>query len=426
MIVQNQLVEIKWHGSNRKTLESHGYIYTKLGDVIKIPVCHLSEKSHVKVKIICDWCNNEKLKRRTDIALDGNHFCNTSCYGKWLKESEDAKSIHQKRVNRILTHCKCCNKNIQKKPSEFTGHGEHYCSRSCMAKHRNATNDLNPKKEKIEVKCDLCGKSYKVHESVSLKNKWHFCSRECYSSYRSENLVGDKIYNYQGIIKECDTCGSETKVTEYYLENRKNIFCSKECYYDFRAKHYIGEKHPQFGSKKTLEQREQMSIVTSSRIANGEFPQTNTSIQIKIRRLIEKLNVPFKEEIQFKYYVLDFYSENSNLAIEVMGDYWHGSPLKYDNYDSLHDIQKKDIKRDKSKKTYLDKYHNIKVLYLWEYDINNNIDICEELILNYVEANGKLKDYNSFNYKLENETLKINDNIILPYFMRANTKHQTI
>lgn len=427
MIVENQLVEVKWHGSNRKTLESYGYIYTKLHDALKIPVEHLSSKSHVKIKIVCDWCSKEKLKRRTDINLDGNHFCGTSCYGKWLKDSEEARLIHDKRITRIITYCKYCNGEIKKKPSEFTGHGAHYCSRSCMGSDRINDINPNPKKDKIKVECELCEAHLEVHESVAITNKWHFCSKECYYGYRSKFLKGDKIYNYQGLHENCDTCGEATKVTEYYLENRKNVFCSKECYYEFRSKYYIGDKHPQFGNKKTPEQIEHMRTTTARRIANGEFPQTNTSIQIKTRGLIEELNMSFKEEIQFKYYTLDFYNEEENLAIEVMGDYWHANPTKYEHYETLNDIQKKDIKRDKSKNTYLKKNHNFEVLYLWENDINNNPDLCKKLILEYVQKKGILTEYNSYNYFLSsNDSLEYQKDIILPFFMRINTKHQKL
>lgn len=424
-IIEDQKVKVKWVGANRKILESHGYTYTNLYDEIEIPIHHLSEKSHIKIRITCDLCGKESEKRRTDIDLKGKHFCNKKCYNNWVKTEEGSKYLSRPESSSLInTSCKLCNKEFLKKPSEFTGHGNHFCSRSCVAKYKSLYSNPNPKKNKIKVNCELCTKKFEVNESKVKNNKWLFCSRDCYAKFRSEKLKGDKIHNYQGKISSCDNCGIDTKVTKYYLENRKNVFCSQPCYYEFRSKHYVGENHHNFGTKVTGERLENMRLITAKRIANGEFPHTNTSIQIKINNLSNKLNMGFKEEIQFKYYVLDFYDKDTNLAIEIMGDYWHSNPLKYPEYKDLHDIQKNGVRRDKSKRTYLKKFHNIDILYLWEYDINNNLRLCEELLKKYVSQNGKLEEYNSFNYTLTNERLLLNEELIKPFFLRSNTPLQ--
>lgn len=44
-----------------------------------------------------------------------------------------------------------------------------------------------------------------------------------------------------------------------------------------------------------------------------------------------------------------------------------------------------------------------------------NIDMCESLILRYIENNGILSDYNSFNWSYIDGELKLNENIIMPY-----------
>ena len=85
-----------------------------------------------------------------------------------------------------------------------------------------------------------------------------------------------------------------------------------------------------------------------------------------------------------------------------MGDYWHATPLKY-NINNLTKQQKKSIKQDKSKHTYVKKYEDIEILYLWETDINKNIDLCWSLIDKYINNNGVLDNYHSFNYHLEDK-----------------------
>ena len=80
-------------------------------------------------------------------------------------------------------------------------------------------------------------------------------------------------------------------------------------------------------------------------------------------------------------------------------------------------IQLKDTVRDKRKNTYIKKYYNINILYLWESDILNNQQLCKSLILYYIKNNGLLSDYNSFNYSLIDNKVTLKSNIINPYFM---------
>lgn len=93
------------------------------------------------------------------------------------------------------------------------------------------------------------------------------------------------------------------------------------------------------------------------------------------------------------------------------------NPLIYTDSNEINNMQKKDIDRDKSKHTYIKKYQGIEILYLWESDIKNNPLLCEELIKKYIESNGKLEEYNSFNFSFCDNNLKLNNNIIKPYFI---------
>ena len=59
-------------------------------------------------------------------------------------------------------------------------------------------------------------------------------------------------------------------------------------------------------------------------------------------------------------------------------------------------------------------------MYLWEYDIVHNTKLCEELIKLYIDNNGVLDDYNSFNYSYIDQ-LKLNTDIIYPYFINIES-----
>lgn len=141
--------------------------------------------------------------------------------------------------------------------------------------------------------------------------------------------------------------------------------------------------------------------------------RTMTRPQIIANQILDSLGVSYRNEEPFTYYSVDNYLPEYNLIIEVMGDYWHSSPLKYD--DKINEKQKHIISRDKAKRTYIKNSYGISILYLWEYDLINRPDVCERLIKIYIESRGVLDNYNSFNYNLSDSLIFLNENIIKPF-----------
>ena len=140
----------------------------------------------------------------------------------------------------------------------------------------------------------------------------------------------------------------------------------------------------------------------------------NSKPQMILNNLLDTMNIAYEREYPLKYYSIDNYLKENNLMIEVQGDYWHSNPLKYNK--SLNEIQARGIKKDKAKHTYVKKYFNIEILYLWENDIIKNLDICKQLIQLYINSNGNLSNYHSFNYYLDAANkLCLKDDIIIPY-----------
>ena len=142
----------------------------------------------------------------------------------------------------------------------------------------------------------------------------------------------------------------------------------------------------------------------------------DTKIQIKINSILDKNNINYEREFSIKYYSVDNFLKEYNLIIEVMGDYWHSSPLRYGkNKYLINEIQYKTIRHDKQKHTYILNHLNVEILYLWEKDIEKYPQKCEALILEYIRNKGNLPDYNSFNYSFHDNKLKLNSQIITPY-----------
>ena len=274
-------------------------------------------------------------------------------------------------------------------------------------------------KNRVELQCFSCGEKL-VRPLKHYFQDRIYCSMSCRDRYKTENLSGKNSKFYKRVNTICNNCGKEISVipfdfnkTNSFGEN--NNFCSQQCYWEYRSRYYIGEKHPLYGADRPEELREVSRNTMLNNIKNGVIPQTMTKPHREIYELLTNNKIVCENEYQCKYHSIDIYAEQYDLMIEIMGDYWHANPLKYD-YNDLNKQQLKDIKQDKSKHTYIKKYYNNEILYLWETDIRKSPDLCWQLILLFIHNNGILQNYHSFNYFLDNGDIKLSDNIIFPYF----------
>jgi hypothetical protein len=148
-------------------------------------------------------------------------------------------------------------------------------------------------------------------------------------------------------------------------------------------------------------------------LENGLISKTNSELQQKVNYMLDNLNVKFISEKSFTFFTVDNYLVDYKLIIENMGTYWHCDHRKYEKIIYENHVDR--IKRDKSKHSYLKNNEDIEILYLWEEDVNNNIELCKRLIELYLKNNGVLDTYHSFNYILKNDILLPKDIIIYPY-----------
>ena len=276
---------------------------------------------------------------------------------------------------------------------------------------------------KIELTCFSCGEKI-IRPIGHFYKERVYCSLECRDKYKTNFLSGENSPWYKRVNTVCTNCGKEISVIpfEYNLRNEygdSNNFCSRECYCEYRSKYYIGEKHPMFGRPVSEENKQRIREQNVRLIAEGKMPQTMTKPHIAIYNLLIENKIECENEHPLKYHSIDIYLKDYNLMIEIMGDYWHGIPIKY-KYSDLNKQQLKSVKQDKSKHTYVKKYHNIEILYLWERDINKNIELCWYLIQSYISNNGVLDNYNSYNYSLTDGNLTLKEQIIQPYFITQN------
>ncbi|NMM52936.1 hypothetical protein HII26_10400 [Paenibacillus aquistagni] len=273
----------------------------------------------------------------------------------------------------------------------------------------------NPSQPRITTSCLQCKYPLALVSSLFTKNKHgNFCCKECYFSWRSTNLIGKANAQYKRTSVPCDNCQKLISLPDYKLKNNQHNFCCKHCYWIFRGKHYIGQNSYWFNRKRPdISEQSRTNILKMYK--TGTLNRVSI-IQKEINTLLERLGIEYEIEKTFGYYSVDHFLTEYNLIIETMGDYWHANPNKY-RIEDLNKIQLKDIHRDKRKQTYIKKNHNVDVLYLWENEITYNLILCEFLIQKYILNKGGLKDYHSFNYWVEVNSLHLKKNIVKPLWI---------
>ena len=105
MLVENQLIKIKWSGNNKKYYESKGYGYTKCGDFFLVKTEDLPKCCTAKVKVICDYCGKEYEKAWYHYKESiGSKDCCKNC--KSLKKSETTLLTRQESLySKALDSC---------------------------------------------------------------------------------------------------------------------------------------------------------------------------------------------------------------------------------------------------------------------------------------------------------------------------------
>jgi len=123
----------------------------------------------------------------------------------------------------------------------------------------------------------------------------------------------------------------------------------------------------------------------------------NSSLEIRIERILKENNINFKPQYNIGRFFFDFIVFPKTL-IEVNGDFWHANPNKYLEEDKLNFPGGKKIKaediwtKDKNKKDTAER-NGYKVMYLWEKDMNKMTDdeIIKFIVDGVLDENQKNK-----------------------------------
>jgi len=102
-----------------------------------------------------------------------------------------------------------------------------------------------------------------------------------------------------------------------------------------------------------------------------------TKPEKEMNQILKELKVEFEPQKVVGFKIYDFYVPQSNLLIEVDGDYFHANPEVYTE-EALNSMQKRNLKNDEFKDT-LANGRGYNLIRVWESDLANKY---EEVKLN--------------------------------------------
>jgi len=302
----------------------------------------------------------------------------------------DCKRKHAYDTKTFEHVCSECNISFKSKSTHLKSKNS-FCSKECEDKFKY-------KKYNETRTCEICKNEFQCRKSI----KQRFCSLICQIQWQKENpRTGDKHPCFKKDLQRIFMC--EICKTEFIPKKiRKNArFCSDEC----RQKWYADD----FSQRE--EWKESKIIWATSEMKKHNKPES--SAQVIVNNILEKMNVNFENERIFGRFAVDNFLLDYNLAIEVMGTFWHCDTRIFDTI--KYKNQKTRIRMDKIKNTVITKNYNVPILYIWEYDLQNNLSTCIELIKLFISINGKLNNFDSCNYSLFTNTLLENKDKTIQY-----------
>jgi len=126
--------------------------------------------------------------------------------------------------------------------------------------------------------------------------------------------------------------------------------------------------------------KEKMSKSALLHIQNHSGPFTNTKPELKMKEILTSLNISFEHQYRLEHCLFDFHILNSNVLIEVDGDYYHSNPLKFQKLNKMQlKVKERDIKHNEVAKS-----NNFILLRFWEDDILNNTEEVKMKLKNLI------------------------------------------
>lgn len=343
--------------------------------------------------------------------------------------------IYYKLPDNLHLYCKTCSKEI---PLEFKGfrYGyNNYCSYKCSLNDPEKIHKLTnvTQKENIDddyvlnlmIKDDRLISEYCKSKKLKQFGIYDYMMNRYNDLQKSKSVIQEIVYRMKYHIDKsprCPNCGKYVKF--YRFSEGFRHFCSNYCLNIFNtdikhhARQQISKKnwltrgykidysenndkliiynqcsiHNPFTINKTTFYNRCEKDIVMCPICNPE-KNLETSIEYKIRLLLERHNIRFEQHVRYiiSPREFDFYLPDYKVAIECNGIYWHSG---------INGKNRFKVKYDLVSKT------GIQMLTFWEDDIHYNIDKIENIILRSCHLEQKVFSYNCIINELDENICK--------------------
>jgi len=262
--------------------------------------------------------------------------------------------------------------------------------RHIKARHKNITVDQYVKKYwstlPLHKPCEVCTKN--------IVYKYKTCSKECHSILKSKQS--------KGVPKPLDFMNEEhkNKISESHLGKKvsketgdKISKSSKGVSRNKGNQSMLGKKHSH-STKKLMSKKAKISFSKGERplIAQKGVKRSPKTIEkiFKMKKMnklekfvseiLDKNNIPY----HFQYFIktkeglcksYDFKIKNTNLLLEIDGDYWHGGPGVKTHFFKLNEVKDNDLLKNK-----IATQKGFSLIRIWESDIYNKPEVVVEKI----------------------------------------------
>lgn len=256
MLVENQIIELRWNKANKKYYQNKGYIFTDYGDSFKIKAEELSPGSEIYVKVICDFCNKEYNMMWYHYVESINKKQKNACYNcKNIKAHENTLKRRQESLYvKALKACEKKNYTLLSKQEDIinnTTYVDYLCpihgkqnmrisnlinGKGCSGCAIDAARDrYKLSADEVEKRIKKCGgillnkEDYKNRAEKNLKIKCPECGTPFITSLVLFTQHGGQL---------CDKCFNNESLGEakirHYLEGNKIKFEQEKWFSDCR------------------------------------------------------------------------------------------------------------------------------------------------------------------------------------------------
>jgi len=290
--------------------------------------------------------------------------------------------------------CEICNKDYKPRRKE-----QKFCSVKCQHESYRKI-----KVERIECTCLFCDKKFYKLQS----NPGKYCSKKCSDNHKKITYLGENNPSYNRKMSD-DELKMRSEITKKLWEDEgyrckikksKNLFFEKNGYWPGNDKDSMLKKKEtmvkkfgvshnwmgKYGERKCDKTTLDVYGKTSAQmlIEYSHFFGKKTDIEKMFEVILEELEIPFqckfriydKNKVNFWFREYDFLILNTNILIEVDGDYWHGNQ---NIFEELTEFQKSIQINDEIKENFA-KNKGYNVIRFWGSDIKKNSQEIKNII----------------------------------------------